>query len=67
MFGVSDSLEALLGAEMALLVMALAAIDYIQLKYLEKRIKPIDARMRRVEDSLIATDGGTDVDNEGND
>lgn len=64
MFGVSDSLEAILGAEMALLVLVLSAIDFIQLKYLEKRISPVNHRLRRLEDAMIATDGGKDEDDD---
>lgn len=67
MMGISDSLEAVLGSEMALLVLVLAAIDYIQLKYLEKRISPVNNRLRRLEDTMLATDGGRDQEHEKDD
>ncbi len=53
MFGVSDTLEAILGAETALIILTLAAVDYVQVRYLDSRLDKFEGRVTRLEDVLL--------------
>lgn len=62
MGALADSLLEIFGEPFTLAVLVLTFVDVIQIKYLERRIKPINNRMMRLEDQFIAADGGTEDD-----
>lgn len=72
--GLIESFGRTFGYDTALIVGALAVVDYAQLRYLSERINNVgnavdgvEKRVERVEDTFIVADGGTRPDNESDD
>jgi len=61
MGAIVDLIVALVPPQLAALFVALAVVDYLQVRYLDQRLDRIGGRVSRLEDTFIATDGG-DVD-----
>jgi hypothetical protein len=61
-----DLVTALFPVRIAAIIVVLAVVDALQVKYLARRLDEVNGRVRRLEDVFIHPDGGC-VDDESDD